>query len=97
MHVVPNVAISTESIVVEEGEMFSITCTSNSTVSFVWREPGLSEFRNVKTSGQFNNIITVVDAAIFNKGNYSCEVREDSVGVIVSAMTTVDIVRRELN
>ena len=92
-HLVPVLTVS-PSIEVEEGDSFTLTCTSSiPDLPLIWNDPGSrSEVENVFfTDGS----ITVVGAIEQNEGDYICMVVEGRGTVVASATTNVNITQRE--
>ena len=88
-HTVPVLTVSNDSIVVEEGESFSITCTSpDPTHNLFWDYPQLLDFspENVMVNG---SVITVTDAVLENEGRYTCLVLGPQRAVSATADVTV--------
>ena len=85
--------MSDDSIVVEEGESFSITCTSpDPNHNLLWGIPQQSNFfpENVVVSG---SVITVRNAVLENEGIYTCGVLGPQRAV--SASTNVTVIPRK--
>ena len=81
--------MSDDSIEVEEGESFSITCTSpDPTHNLFWNYPRQPDFRpeNVMVNG---SVITVIDAGLENEGRYTCSVLGPQRAVSATAIVTV--------
>ena len=92
-HTVPVLTVSDDSIVMEEGESFSITCTSpNPTHNLLWDYPQQSDFspENVVVNG---SVITVRNAVLGNEGIYTCGVLGPHRAV--SATTNVTVIPGE--
>ena len=88
-HTVPVLNVSNDSIVVEEGESFSITCTSpDPTHNLFWDYPQQLDFspENVMVNG---SVITVTDAGLENEGRYTCLVLGPQRAVSATANVTV--------
>ena len=89
----PELSISPAFKEVEEGEDFTLTCTSTIPgVQVIWDDPLSGESSNVV----FNlETLTVSGAMEFNSGNYTCSVLEPGEEeAVASAIATVEVLSR---
>ena len=91
----PELSISPAFKEVEEGEIFTLTCTSTIPgIPVIWNYPMFEDFPNVEVN--LENL-TVFGAIDFNGGNYTCSVMEpgeEEFIIVASATATVEVLLR---
>lgn len=90
---VPVLTVSDDDIEVEEGESFSITCTSTDpTQTLFWDYPEVFDFssENIVINGA---VITVRNAGLENAGRYTCRVLGPERAIPATA--NVNVIPRE--